>query len=259
MAEYLSDMWTSLVSDSEMDAVKPRLLDLFCGAGGAAMGYHRAGFEVVGVDIEPQPNYPFEFVQGDALELVRQALADGNDAGISLRSLCPVGQGFDVIHASPPCQAFTSTSNRWRGNGGTADSHPNLIAPTRKLLEATGLPYVIENVVGASGHMRTTLLLAGSMFGLNVHRPRLFESNVLLLAPGAGTKGDGQIGVYGKAPDGRRLNSRTQQRAAASLEEGSEAMGIDWMTWDELREAIPPAYTELIGHQLMAHVRSAVA
>jgi DNA (cytosine-5)-methyltransferase 1 len=226
--------------------VKPRLLDLFCGAGGAAMGYHRAGFDVVGVDIKSQPNYPFEFIQGDAIGVRHQLTRD---------KWCVDRRDLDAIHASPPCQAHTSTSNRWRGNGGTADEHPDLIGPTRDLLLATGFPYVIENVVGAAPAMRTTLLLSGSMFGLGVHRPRLFESNVALLAPGPGTKGDGQIGVYGKRPDGRRLNSRTTQRAAASLEEARQAMDIDWMEWRELCEAIPPAYTELIGHQLLAHIQ----
>src|SRR5687768_2363229 len=151
------------------------------------MGYHLAGFEVVGVDINPQPNYPFEFHQADALTF-------------------PL-DGFDAIHASPPCQAFTSTSNRWRGNGGAADQHPDLIAPMRERLEQWGGPWVMENVVGAARAMRTTLLLSGGMFGLGVHRPRLFESNVLLLSPGPGTRGINQIGVYGKSPDGRRLNS----------------------------------------------------
>ena len=227
--------------------MRPRLLDLFCGAGGAAMGYHRAGFEVVGVDIAPQPNYPFEFHRADALETL-------DHPGIAFM--------YSAIHASPPCQAHTAMSNRWRGSGGRADEHIDLIGPTRALLLETGLPYVIENVPGARAHMRSPVVLTGEMFGLGVHRPRLFESNVLLLVPPKPDPDPRSVGVYGKAHDGRLLWERTdgsQQRAAASLEEGRVAMGIDWMEWRELAEAIPPAYAELIGHQLMAHIQQEVA
>src|SRR6476660_7498674 len=108
--------------------MKPRLLDLFCGAGGAAMGYHRAGFEVAGVDIKPQPHYPFEFHQADAMTY-------------------PL-DGFDVIHASPPCQAFTQMSARWRGKGGKADSHEDLLTPILEKLASNRVPYIVENVVG---------------------------------------------------------------------------------------------------------------
>lgn len=214
-----------------------RLLDLFCGAGGAAMGYHRAGFEVVGVDVAPQPHYPFEFHQGDAMTW-------------------PL-DGFDVIHASPPCQAHTTMSNRHRGQGGRADTHVDLIAATRERL--AGHLYVIENVPGARRHLHHPVVLTGGMFGLGVERPRLFESNVALLAP-ARAKVSDPIGVYGKAPDGRRLFTRADgsiQRAAASVPEAGRAMGIDWMTWRELAEAIPPAYTEHIGRQLISYVERA--
>jgi DNA (cytosine-5)-methyltransferase 1 len=199
------------------------------------MGYHRAGFEVVGVDINPQPNFPFEFHQADALTF----------------SL----DGFDAIHASPPCQAYTSMSNRWRGNGGVADSHPLLIADIRERLEATGVPWVIENVVGAKRELRSPILLHGGMFGLSVVRPRLFESNVLLLAA-EGASVEKPVGVYGRM-DGRRLWTRadgTILRAAKTLEEGSSAMGIGWMEWRELAESIPPAYTEFLGRQLIRYV-----
>jgi DNA (cytosine-5)-methyltransferase 1 len=233
--------------------VRPRLLDLFCGAGGAAMGYHRAGFDVVGVDNRPQPNYPFAFVQSDAFDYLRH-----------VDEL--LGQSFDAVHASPPCQAFTQMSARYRGHGGKADSHPDLL--TREFLAGIEIPWVIENVQGAKHHMRPTLALHGGMFGLGVHRPRLFESNILLLAPRAAQTYE-PIGVYGTKPDGRtvwrnagnyrkdapHLASRSVIRAAESIEEAREVMGIDWMTWQEIREAIPPAYTELIGHQLMQHVR----
>ncbi len=225
--------------------MKPRLLDAYCGAGGATRGYQRAGFYVVGIDIAPQPHYcGDEFHQGDALEM----LAD-------LDWLA----GFDAIHASPPCQAYTQMSARWRGKGGKADSHPDLIGPTRDLLRATGLPYVIENVVGARKKMEPTLLLHGGMFNLGVHRPRLFECNFLVLTNPARMTLE-PIGVYGNAPDGRALYYRKRNngnmkgqsvmRCARRLDEASEAMGIDWMTWDEIREAIPPAYAEFIGRQL---------
>jgi site-specific DNA-cytosine methylase len=136
--------------------VKPRLLDLFCGAGGAAMGYSRAGFEVVGVDIEPQPNYPFEFVQGDALEVLWG------------HGYWGVPADFDAIHASPPCQHYANVT-RWRGD--QAD-HPDLIAPVRDLLEQTGLPYVIENV--RTAELRSCFLLCGSHFLLPIRRHRYF-------------------------------------------------------------------------------------
>lgn len=223
---------------------RPRLLDLFCGAGGAAMGYHRAGFEVVGVDIEPQPRYPFEFHQADAMTFELD--------------------GFDAIHASPPCQFATQMSARWRGKGTKADTHPNLLTPTRAwFYRMVTVPWVIENVPGARRFMEPTLILHGGMFGLGVHRPRLFESNALLIAARSpATKQP--LGVYGK-PDGRttyryrnngNYKGKSLIRAWKSLEEGSEAMGIDWMDVDGLREAIPPAYTQWIGEQLLAHLKT---
>src|SRR6185312_3124266 len=132
------------MGDRTDPSCRPRLLDLFCGAGGAAMGYHRAGFDVVGVDIEDQPHYPFRFVKADALT--------------ALGEVGGMWTGFDAIHASPPCQFATNMSNRWRGTGGTADVHLNLLTPVRELLRAIGLPYVIENVPGAKKHMRPTLM-----------------------------------------------------------------------------------------------------
>lgn len=220
---------------------RPRLLDLFCGAGGAAMGYHQAGFEVVGVDINPQPNYPFEFYQADALEFPTD--------------------GFDAIHASPPCQGYTTMSVRHRGNGGAADSWPKLIQPVRQRLHAAGVPYVIENVPGAKREMIAPLTLEGGMFSLGVKRPRLFESNVNFPVAPARRRVENPIGVYGKL-DGRRIWTRkdgTEQRAARTLEEARAAMGVDWMEWRELCEAIPPAYTEWIGTQLLRAVSEDVA
>jgi DNA (cytosine-5)-methyltransferase 1 len=222
------------------------LLDLFCGAGGCSVGYHRAGFDVVGVDINPQPNYPFEFVQADALEYLQMA-----------HDLLVDDLGFDAIHASPPCQAHTGMSNRWRGHGGKADEHVDLIPATRQLLLDSGLPYVIENVPGARASLCAPFVLMGEMFGLGVHRPRLFETNWMLLGPPKPAPDPASIGVYGKHHDGRLLWERkdgSQQRAASSLQQARDAMGIDWMEWRELSEAIPPAYTEFIGQQLHAHL-----
>lgn len=220
---------------------KPRLLDLFCGAGGCSVGYARAGFEVVGVDLKDQPNYPYEFHQGDALDW----------------ALRIVGTEFNAIHASPPCQAFTTMSNRWRGAGGRADTHDALIGPVRGMLQQIGLPYVIENVPGARKELRNPIALSGGSFGLGVDRLRFFECSFPVMVPPRQPV-ENPIGIYGKAHDGRLLFKRsdgTEQRAAKTLEEGREAMGIDWMDWRELAEAIPPSYTEHIGHYLMQAVK----
>lgn len=205
---------------------KPRLLDAFCGAGGAAVGYHRAGFDVVGVDHKPQPRYPFEFHQGDALEFIREH-----------------GHEFDAIHASPPCQAYTMAQNAAKNAG----AHPDLVGPVRDVLEQTGKPYVIENVVGAP--LRATVMLCGLSFGLKVKRHRLFESNVLLWGRACPDHNQDYFVIFG-----HEVRSRRHGQAAGrknNIAEGRKAMGIDWMTRDELSEAIPPAYTEFIGRQLM--------
>lgn len=218
--------------------MKPKLLDLFCCAGGAAAGYARAGFEIVGVDREPQPNYPFEFHQGDALEY-----------------LAAHGAKFDVIHASPPCQAHSSiTPNR--------SEHVDLIAPTRKLLDAIGLPYVMENVMGAP--LRFPLMLCGTMFGLAVtcrdgirrslQRHRIFESSVLMLSPGRCRHSGATIGVYGDGGGGQSTRPSGGGGYKAFTDEAPIAMGIDWMNRRELSQAIPPAYTEYIGRQLAAYL-----
>lgn len=144
-------------------------------------------------------------------------------------------------------------SNRWRGKGGKADTHLDLLTPTRAIMQGIPIPWVLENVVGSKGKMRPTLILRGGMFGLGVDRPRYFESNVMLWAP-EGPRTIDPVGVYGKAPDGRRLFTRTdgsEQRAARDLEEAQTAMGMDWADWEGVKEAIPPAYTEWIGTQLL--------
>ena len=212
---------------------KPRLLDLFCGAGGAAMGYHRAGFEVIGVDVKPQKHYPFEFHQADALEFLAEH-----------------GREYDAIHASPPCQGYSATKTMFGRRD--KDQYLKLIEPIRDALIQIGVPFVIENVVGAP--LRSPIRLCGVMFGLKVYRHRLFESNVLLLQPlhpkhperipdpGRGVSPSGYVTVCGK---GGRKGTIDQWRAA---------MSISWMSLQELAQAIPPAYTEYIGKQLMAYL-----
>jgi DNA (cytosine-5)-methyltransferase 1 len=223
--------------------VKPRLLDLFCGAGGCSVGYARAGFEVVGIDIAEQPNYPFEVWQTDALEVL--------EAGkVAWRLI----EDFDAIHASPPCQAFTAYKRR----PNHVKESPDLIAPTRELLEATGLPWIMENVAGAP--LRDPLMLCGSMFDppLDVRRHRYFESNVPLHPPAWGCRHR----VWGPrfpSATNRRKNSRLTVQVGSwntPLEVQKRAMGIDWMTLEELSEAIPPAYCEHIGGYLMAHLNT---
>jgi DNA (cytosine-5)-methyltransferase 1 len=212
--------------------MRPRLLDLFCGAGGAAMGYARAGFDVVGVDIEPQPHYPFEFHRGDALTF-------------------PL-DGFDAVHASPPCQAYVRS-----GMVAKDGRHPDLVAATRERLDASGLPWVIENVPGAP--IRIDLLLCGSMFGLSLRRHRLFESNVTV-APWTPpcNHSDPITGVYGH-PHGKGGAWRNGKRPMlpSDLATWSAAMGIEWMPAKSLAQAVPPAYTELIGVQLIRHLEVA--
>lgn len=227
----------------------PRLLDLFCGAGGAGEGYRRAGFDVTGVDNRPMPRNPHRFIQADALEYLAEH-----------------GHEYDVIHASPPCQAFTSLKSMWNSR-----EHPDLLTPVRRMLVGLGLPYVIENVPGAP--MQDYITLCGSMFGLHtgdaeLRRHRLFEIKPSPLFVPSCNHGWRQrvIGVYGghgrdrrrirpatgaaiDTHGGRSNRDGTQQFSTA---ERREAMGIDWMTGNELSQAIPPAYTEWIGRQLLA-------
>ncbi len=231
---------------------RPRLLDLFCGAGGAAVGYHRAGFDVVGVDIKDQPHYPFAFHQRDALQTLEAVVA-----------LEPILGGFDAIHASPPCQRYSDLAHR----NGNAHEHPDLIGPTRGLLEATGLPYVIENVEGAP--LVDPVLICGTerclgtgLFRLRRHR--LFETNWRLETPGCGCGGQSYaypvIDVSGGGPThAPRTDGKGGRTYKGTADQARAAMGIDWMTKAELNEAIPPAYTEEIGHQLISHIRSEVA
>ena len=221
--------------------MKPRLLDLFCGAGGAAMGYSRAGFEVVGVDIAPQKNYPFEFHQADAMTY-------------------PL-EGFDAIHASPPCQGYSIMRNLpWMRDR----EYELLIEPTRARLLASGVPWVIENVMGAR---LKAGWLCGQQFGLPIFRHRYFESSVLWLSPP-------HYPHQGSIRDGRTLGGRAREMVVKRRKTGQaygfdgpgaavghgnmgglsarDALGVPWMDRHGATQAIPPAYTEFIGKQLLA-------
>lgn len=214
-----------------------RLLDLFCGAGGAAAGYAAAGFEVVGVDWEHHPTFPYQQVTADAL-----AVLDDLDYLAT----------FDVVHASPPCQAYSDLAARWRGN-----TYPDLVALVRDKLRAADTVYVIENVEGAP--LRDPVTLCGSMFGLaavgpdgvrrQLRRHRLFESNVVLTAPGPCTHWGDIIGVYGHGGGGQQARGYKATRSEAVA-----ALGIHWMRIEDLAQAIPPAYTQHLGKQLASKI-----
>jgi hypothetical protein len=226
-------------------STKPRLLDLYCGAGGCSVGYARAGFEVVGVDHKPQRNYPFEFRQADALEYLAEH-----------------GRHFDAIHASPPCQRYSKATLC----GPNRHEYPDLLPSTRDAIDALGLPWIIENVSGAP-MKPPAVQLCGLMFGLKTLRHRWFESNMLLLAPSHPSHRGKVIGVGGMVSvvgHGGGPNSRTRERMKLSGDRDTKAdwekaMGIDWMTRDEIAQAIPPAYTEWVGKQLIRAVSSEAA
>ena len=214
---------------------RPLLLDLFCCEGGAATGYHRAGFDVIGVDIDPQPNYPFPFVQADAL-----------NPPFDLRH-------FDAIHASPPCQAHTALRSAHIGTD-YGDRHADLIPQTRDLLTASGRPWVMENVPGADT-LSPSLLLCGSMFGMKVRRHRLFESSHMILGPHCDHASQTEIvGIYG------HFGPKKQGGAGGcSVPEARTIMDMEWASRYGLAQAIPPAYTEHIGRQLLDHIGAVAA
>lgn len=233
---------------------QPLLYDVFSGAGGCGMGYHRAGFRVVGIDIKPQPRYPFAFIQMDALEFLRRYLNGEYERAAAL-------------HASPPCQFGTQLKHIHKHRTEYSERHINLIPQTRDLLRAAGVPYVIENVPGARYELIDPVMLCGKTFGLKVYRHRFFECSFFMLVPphmkhddhtpraGGGISPKGFVTVAGNGgakyiPDDF---SGTFRDYAAM------AMDIDWMNRAELSQAIPPAYTEFVGRYLMNVIGAKVA
>ena len=238
-------------SESERCAAqcaKPRLLDLFCCEGGAGKGYADAGFEVLGVDLLPQPRYPFEFQQMDALSIDPQWIADN----------------FDAVHASPPCQGYSVSKNAHK-----TSNHPMLVEPTRALLKAAGVPYIIENVVGAP--LEAPILLCGTMFGLStadddgepliLRRHRLFESSLWINAPthcicaDLKARGFRVAGAYGGGSV-NKVHAKNVRHGGYTPSKARrvELIGADWMTLHGLSQSIPPAYTEWIGRQILAAI-----
>ena len=223
---------------------RPRLLDLYSCAGGAAVGYHRAGFDIVGVDIAFQKNYPYEFHQADALAYVAEH-----------------GHEFDAIHASPPCQAFSKTRTLHN------NEHPDLVVPTREALQATGKPYIIENVVGAP--LLDPLMLCGTEFGmtaldvdgvpLKVLRHRLFESNIPLTRRGECNHDPSILtaSIYGAGggwtPE-HRDSAKRRGGYVPHTDVCRQLLGVDWTTKHELSQVVPPAFTEHLGKQLIQHI-----
>ena len=215
--------------------IRPVLLDLFCGAGGAAMGYHRAGFDVIGVDINPQPHYPFDFIQVDVMEFGRHALG--------------WGVNFDAIHASPPCQRYTRKAANWGRKRVNHIEHPDLLGPTRSMLETAGLPFVIENVMGAP--MRCDVMLCGTMFGLRIIKHRQFETNFpfAYMLPSCD-----HSDVYNPwSGKGRSAKEHREAQGTPWIPQCGGASRKAGVTGD-LNNAIPPAYTEWLGAHLMHEV-----
>lgn len=223
--------------------MKPRLLDLFCGAGGCSAGFSRAGFDVFGVDRDAHPAYPFPMLVADAMAVL---------------AIPAFLEGFDVVAASPPCPAYSTITM-------DPSKHPRLIEPVREALKEWGGVYVIENVAGAARHMHNPVKVCGSYFGLAVRRHRFFESNAWLTPTECDHATQGRpIGVYGDHPQDdehyRRPDGTRRGNKAKTVAQAQEALGIDWMSdWDDLTDAIPPAYTEHIGAQLLAHLEEAAA
>ena len=225
-----------------LDLFRPRrrMLDLFCSAGGASMGYHLAGFDVVGVDVEPQPNYPFEFVQADALAYFDEHADE-----------------YDAAAGSPPCQSYSAMSGC---RPGLAAKYPAMVDAVRAMFTAWGRPWVIENVAGAGVASQPDLLgangllLCGAMFGRALYRHRYFESSVPLVQP------DHPVHLVPASEAGHWVPGTVISVAGncSPIALAREVMDIDWMTRNELAESIPPYLAEYIGRQLMAHLRTAV-
>ena len=222
-----------------------KLLDLFCCAGGAGRGYHDAGFEVTGVDIKDQPRYPYEFIQGDALDYARNH-----------------GHEYDAIHASPPCQAYSATKSFHE------NQHPDLVAETREVLNGIGKPWVMENVVGAP--LEDPMKLDGRHFGitapdvdgvmLKLVRPRLFESNFELRAPDSWYPNSDlhTASVYGAGggwTPRRRDDPERRGGYIPHTDVVKRLLGIDWMTKHELSQSVPPVFAQWVGEQLAQEVQ----
>ena len=206
-----------------------KLLNLYCGVGGASAGYAAAGFEVTGIDLKHGKRYPYTYIKGDVLQYLKDF---------------DFLQSFDVIHASPPCQTHSITQHLRNAQGKTT-SKVDLIPQTRAALIASGKPYIIENVPGSP--LVNPIQLCGSAFNLKVRRHRLFESNMSLKGSICNHKAQGRpVGVYGSLKDEIPKGGKT----AISIDEAREAMGISWAIWTELVEAIPPAYTKYLGLQI---------
>lgn len=206
-----------------------RCLDLFCGQGGAGMGYHLAGFDVIGVDIADQRRYPFYYMKGDAIEIFKEL---------------DYGDRFDFIHASPPCQAFTRLWAMHKNN------HPDYIEIIRDLLIKSGKPYVIENVITAP--LKNAITLCGGMFGLKTYRHRLFESNVPLEQP------EHKKHEHKLQELGRPIKEEEYWNIAGHFVGCKQCgidLGISWMSREGMRESIPPAYTEYVGKQILNYLR----
>lgn len=232
-----------------------RLLDLFCGAGGAGEGYARAGFEVVGVDLDPKPlrHNPQEHYVGDALAVLDTLLAGETWQGYSLWD-------FAAGHSSPPCQGYSVSKGMAKGN------KPLLIGAVRERMERwqrinPNVMWIIENVTGARAHLPSSIMLCGTHFGLHVYRHRYFDSSHMLFTAGTCEHPphllDGYFAVYGSVVRGRQTGNRDNHYTRYGVAVGREAMGIDWMTQAELSQAIPPAYTHWIGQQLMTVIEVA--
>lgn len=232
--KIIADSSACLLASKLLPAVLPklRLLDLYCCAGGAGMGFHQAGFEVVGIDIEPQQKYPFEFIQDDAIDYLKANW-----------------KKFDAIHGSPPCQGYSNLTPKEHKH-----KHEKMIDVLRSELLKTGKPFIIENVAGARHDLIKPIMLCGSMFGLRTQRHRYFETSFEVNVPFKCDHSELPLLVTtaSKASREKRFKLGMQPK---SVTNAPLAYGIDWMDFKGLKEAIPPAYTKFIGSQLLLHLQ----